>query len=308
MGKLLIALLAPALVVAASASAAGFEVVGHRGARGLRPENTIPAFVEGVKAGATAVEADVVVTKDRHVVVSHERRLADLQCRGPYIGRFVKNLTLAQVRRMDCGRRDAHDGLSKTQVPVPGAHIPRLDQLLRLVRPARRVRILLEIKFDAVAPRETVGRRAYAEEVTAAIRKARMVGRVTVQSYDWGALREVARREPRLGLMALASALTVYPGSPWLGGAQVPSGPFQGGLAVAADNAGFDGLSPAAAEISPGLLSAAHARGLGVVPYTVDSPAQMRGLIAMGVDGLISDYPDRLRSEADAAGAALARR
>ena len=294
-----------AVVASASAQAAGFEVVGHRGARGLRAENTIPAFQEAVRVGATAVELDVVIARNGFVVVSHERRISPLQCRGTGVGRLVKNLTFEQLLRLDCGTRGADDGLAQTQVPVPGAHVPLLDQILRLVGQGR-TRVIVELKVDPTRRRETLAAKPFARRVVTTLRKARMLRRTTVQSYDWGALREVARLEPRLRLMALASSKTVYPGSPWLGGVRVRRDPFPYGLAGAVQRAGFDAVSPDAAKVSPELIFSAHFRGLEVLPYTVNAPAEMRRLVEMGVDGLVSDYPDRLRRAVQEAKAPIA--
>lgn len=296
-----------AVLASASAQAAGFEVVGHRGTRGLRPENTIPAFKEAVRIGATAIELDVVITRDNQVVVSHERRISSLQCRGPGVGRFVKNLTVDQLRRLDCGTRGVDDTFARTEVAVPGAHIPRLEQILRLVR-HRRTRVIVDLKLDPTRRRETVAAKAFAERVVATLRDARMVRRTTVQAFNWGALRRVARLEPRLRLMALANADTVYPGSPWLGGVSVKGEPFRTGLASAVQRAGFDAVSPSASEVSPELVYGAHSRGLEVVPFTVNSTEKIRSLVAMGVDGLVSDYPNRLRRTVRGAGVAIARR
>lgn len=308
MRRPLAAILAVAAFAPAAAQAAGFEVVGHRGARGLRPENTIAGFAEAVRVGATAVEADVVITHDRHVVVSHERRLRPLQCTGPYEGRLIRTITLAQLWRMDCGTRHADDSLSRTQVAVPGSHMPALSQILRLVRPSRRTRVIVELKLDPTLPRETFGTKAFADRVVATIRRERMVRRTTVQSFDWAGLRAVARLEPRLRLTALASTSTVYPHSPWLDGAYVRGDPFKGGLSGAVYRAGFDAVSPAAAQLTPELLYGAQSRGVEVIPYTVDSEARMRELIAMGVNGIVTDYPDRLRATARRMGVVIARR
>src|SRR4051794_30752913 len=101
------AVLALAAVLAAPAGA--FQLIGHRGARGLAPENTLPGFMLAMRLGVSAVETDAVVTRDHQVVLAHDLRVNGDVCRGPYVGRFFKNLTAAQVHRLDCGRRRAHD-------------------------------------------------------------------------------------------------------------------------------------------------------------------------------------------------------
>lgn len=131
--------------------------------------------------------------------------------------------------------------------------------------------------------------------------------RTTVQSFDWGMLREVRRLAPRLRLMGLANRRTAYRGSPWLGGVSLKRDPFPTGVTSAARRAGFDALDLPYTAITPELVDGAHRRGLKVLPYTVDDPDRMRELIATGVDGIISDYPDRLRQTARRAGRRIAR-
>lgn len=284
------------LVVAPAAQA--FEVIGHRGAAGLRPANTLPAFQYGLQLGATAVEGDVGVTRDHQVVVRHDRRISGLQCSGPAVGRYIENLTLSQLRGLDCGTRT----LYATQQPVPGAHVPTLGQLLRVVRPTA-ARVLVDVKHDPTRPRETVSRAAFARAVVHQMRRQRMRRRATVQSFDWGVLRAIGRLDRRIRLVALASPQTIHRGSRWLGGVRLRGGPFGRGLASAAKRAGFDGLCLPYRKATPGLIGAIHGRGMRAYAYTVDAPERMATLIARGIDGIVTDYPDRLLEVATSTGA-----
>lgn len=288
-----------AVALAATAvPASAFEVIGHRGAGGLRPENTIPAFQYGLQVGATAVEADVGVTRDRRVVVSHETRISGLHCSGPEVGHFVKNLTLGQLRDLDCGSRT----ILSTQRPVPGAHIPTLGQLLRVVRPTAG-RTFVDVKHDPTHPRESVSRQAFARAVVHVLRRQRMRRRATAQSFDWGVLRAIGRLDHRIRLVALASPRTIHRGSSWLGGVRLRGGPFGRGLASAAKRAGFDGLCLPYRKATPVLIGAIHGRGMRACAYTVDAPERMATLIGRGVDGIVSNYPGRLLEVARGAGA-----
>src|SRR6478672_12377057 len=107
MKKMLAALLALSAVtaVAEAASAHAFDLEGHRGTRGLRPENTLAAFGKALQIGVTTLELDTGVTKDGVVLVSHERRISSLECQGPYVGKLIHELTYAQVQQLDCGTR-----------------------------------------------------------------------------------------------------------------------------------------------------------------------------------------------------------
>jgi glycerophosphoryl diester phosphodiesterase len=259
-----------------AADAHGFGVIGHRGARGLAPENTLVGFMKAAEVGADTVEADVTLTRDRHVIVRHEIRVSRDVCRGPNQGRFFKNLTLRQVRRLDCGMDAA-----------PGAHVPELGQVYRAVPGT--VRVLVEPKTNPYLARYTFSVGTVARRVVRAIRRERAVRRTTVQSFDWRMLRAVGRIEPRLRLQALASGFHMFPGTRWAGGvnsvAEVPA---------AAQAAGFDAIALPRLQVTPTLLTDAHARGLRVVAFTIDDPAKMTALIGLGADAIITDYPDRL--------------
>jgi glycerophosphoryl diester phosphodiesterase len=268
--------MAGTLLAVSAADAAAFDVIGHRGARGLAPENTLVGFMKGAEVGATTVEADVTLTRDRQVIVRHEMRVSRDVCRGPNQRRFFKNLTLRQVRRLDCGMEAA-----------PGAHVPELGQVYRAV--PKSVRVLVEPKTNPYVPRYTFPVGTVARRVVRTIRGARAVRRTTVQSFDWRMLRAIGRIEPRLRLQGLASGITVFPGTRWAGGvgavAQIPA---------AAQLAGLDAVALPRLNVTPELLADAHARRLRVVAFTIDDPAKMSALIGLGADGIVTDYPDRL--------------
>src|SRR4051794_5531193 len=142
--RLTAALVTLLTVWAATPAAGAFEIIAHRGARGYAPENTIPAFMSALRIGVSAIEVDVLTSRDGRVIVRHDARVSRTLCTGGYAGRYYKNLTFRQVQRLDCGTRHLADRLAGTQHPVPGAHVPALAQLFRLGRPTG-VRYLVEI-------------------------------------------------------------------------------------------------------------------------------------------------------------------
>src|SRR6185312_12129838 len=105
-------------------------VHGHRGARALRPENTIPAFEYAIAAGADALELDLAVTRDNVLVVSHDPVLHPPICTGPRAGAIIRDLTLAELGEWDCGALQNPD--FPRQTPIPGTSIPTLDEVLAL--------------------------------------------------------------------------------------------------------------------------------------------------------------------------------
>lgn len=183
--------------------------------------------------------------------------------------------------------------------------MPLLCQVGALLqeRGADPVGINLEIKYDAVAAasREAgtvTAREDFVEVVAAAIRIDGLVARTSIQCFDWGVLALVGTVEPGLRRNVLASDHYLQPGqpgaSPWLAGLDIDDVP--GGLAQAAAEAGFDAISPVHGITDEVLVEAAHDVGLAVIPYTVDDLATMRTLVGIGVDGLITNHPDRLRA------------
>ena len=320
----LAALAAPMLSpTAAAAPPRPFDLQAHRGGLGLTVESTLPAFAKALELGVSTLELDVQVTEDQVAVVTHDRRVSGQKCRDtapaapgdpefPYVGRYVKTLTLAQVRTLDCGslRQAAHPD----QELHPGERMPTLSQVLALVDAfkARDVTLNIETKVEAGAPAETAPREQFVQEVVTDVRRAGLVDQVTVQSFDWGALMRMREVEPRFPLVALTNRdfLQVdQPGaSPWLGGLDIDD--FGDSLVRAAASFGASAISPVhgfpqdGKVTDPGyepyvtraMVQEAHAADLAVIPWTVDDRPTMASLMDKGVDGLITDYPDRLRT------------
>jgi glycerophosphoryl diester phosphodiesterase len=291
---------------------AGFDSQGHRGTRGLRPENTLAAFGKALQIGVTTLELDTGVSKDGVVIVSHERRASSLECQGAYLGQLWKDLTLAQIKTLDCGTRNppnpATDPFVGTQEAVPGTRMPTLAEVFALVSRygADRVEFNIETKLDPTLPGETVDPVTFARRVTETIARSGMTSRTTLQSFDWRTLVEARKVLPQLRTVALAQAPTIFPGTPWTAGVEVSSStPFVEEVARDAKSIGAAVLSPRYQDLTDSLVEAAHHRGLRVVPWTINDPAQMVEAIDRGVDGIITDYPDRLRSVLAAKGMPL---
>jgi glycerophosphoryl diester phosphodiesterase len=305
--KAVVAALAAATLCGAAAdaaSAAGFDLEAHRGGRGLRPENTLASFGNALALGVTTLELDTGVTKDGVVVVSHERRISALECGGDpknkYIGKLIHDLTYAQIRTLDCGVRGADDAFRATQEAVPGTRMPKLSQVFALAARygADDVRFNIETKIDPTVPGDTVGPDAFARKVIAEIQKAHVAKRSLLQSFDWRTLKVAQKVAPSLRTVALAQPSNVTPGSKWTAGIAIPSKTTfdDGRLArIVAKELRADVLSPVATSTTPRLIKSSHNYGLPIVPWTVNEKSDMAKLVDLGVDGLITDYPDRLR-------------
>ena len=302
----------------AVASADGFDLEAHRGGRGLRPENTLASFGKALQLGVTTLELDTGITKDGVVVVSHERRISKLECGGdpnnPYIGKLVHELTYAQIRTLDCGSRHpdnpAADPFVGTQEAIPGTRMPKLSDVFALAARygAKHVQFNIETKIDPTQPGDTVDPDTFARKVIEQIRQAGVTRQSLLQSFDWRTLKVARTVEPSLRRVALAQPSTIYPGTPWTAGIEITSPtPFDdGSVALAARrDLKADVLSPIATSTTPTLIGTSHRLGMPVIPWTVNEKADMAKLIDAGVDGLITDYPDRLRDVLSSKGIAV---
>ncbi len=311
-----------ALAFASACSNTGFDLQGHRGARALRPENTLAGFAHALAIGVTTLELDCGVTKDGVVVVSHDRALNPDHTRDA-AGRFLdapgaqlRALTYAELQQYDVGRsRPGSDYAAHfpEQQPVDGERIPRLADVFALVQKSGNgvVRFNIETKIDPTQPDTTVAPEAFVAALVEVIRAAGMESRATIQSFDWRTLVLARKLAPEIGVVALTDqqpdedTMEVgKPGaSPWLGGFDVDD--YEGSVPRTVLALGARVWSPHALDLDPRTISEAHGLGLAVVPWTVNDPQDMERAIALGVDGLITDYPDRLRSVLESKGIAV---
>ena len=218
----------------------------------------------------------------------------------------MSRLSSEQLRTLDCG--SLTQPAWPDQRAVPGEPMPFFDEVLALAAATPDVRVNVEVKFDVVHPRETAPRARFVEKTLDAVRRAGMLDRVSVQSFDWQVLRMVGWAEARVHRYALANEAHLEIGRPgrsvWLGGLDIDD--VHGDLVAAVAELGFDAVSPSYdGLVTPGLVEQAHARGIAVVPYTVDDPETMARFVDLGIDGFITNYPDRARQVLAAAGRAL---
>lgn len=261
-----------ALAAALSAAAPRIAVHGHRGARAVLPENTLPAFEYAIRAGVDAVELDVVATRDNVLVVSHDQALNPSICKAPGGSRLIRELSLEQVRRWDCGSL-RHPQFPK-QRPVPGARIPTLDQVLALAGQGD-FRFTIEPKSFPQRPQNAPPVNEFARMLVDAVRRRGLEARVTMMCSDLALLRAVKRLDPSLRLAAIC---TRWPN-------EFVEKCRQAGAQVVALNQRL---------ITPEVVRTAHDAGLTVLSWTSNEPAEWERLIEAGVDEIGSDDPAAL--------------
>jgi glycerophosphoryl diester phosphodiesterase len=265
-------------------TASAFDLQGHRGARGHAPENTLPGFERALAIGVDTLELDVGVTRDGVVVIHHDRRLNPDLARGPD-GKWVvapaptiHSLSFEELKRFDVGRiRPGSEYAQRFphQKAIDGTKIPGLQELFAVA--GSRVKFNIETKLVPEAPDETLPPEPFARAVIAEVRKAGVAKRTTIQSFDFRTLAVVQREAPEITTAYLTSGKK---------GEAIPRLVHDAKGAI---------WSPNFQDLDAATLALARRLGLKVIPWTVNEPADIARVIAMQVDGIISDYPDRVR-------------
>lgn len=267
---------------------AAFDLQGHRGARGLMPENTVPAMLKALEIGVTTLELDVVITADRQVLVSHESWMnADIcldsngremsNSRGKQLN--IYQLRYNDITNFDCGSKKLSRFPDQEKRPV---HKPLLDDLIEVCERYTRERRLPPVRYNIEIKSSPAGDRKdhplpdeFADLVLRVIQQRNITDRATIQSFDIRPLQYLNQLNAPVKLAYLTEN--------------------EDDIAFITKKLGFipDVFSPAYKLVDKELITASRQLQMLVIPWTVNETADMEKLIKMGVDGLITDYPDR---------------
>jgi len=289
------------------------EIQGHRGARGLWPENTLAGFAGALTLGVSTLELDCGMTRDGVVVVTHDPELNPDITRD-VLGRFltatgapIVGLTFAELQSYDVGRLNpasAYAARFPQQRPVDGERIPRLREVLTLARTrgGGRVRVAIEVKTFPERPQLTATPEVFAAALKTDLEATGTATMVCIMAFDWQVLSAVQRLMPGVATAALteeqAGDDTVRIGaarpSPWLGGLDPKR--FGNSVVRLVKASGATIWGPDFQDLDAARVADAHAQGLRVVPWTVNQEADMERLLGFGVDGMTTDRPDLLRA------------
>lgn len=233
-------------------------IIGHRGGRGIAPENTLASFQLAVDLGIDGVEFDVQRTKDGHLIVFHDENVERVT---DGTG-MVEDLTLDELKRLDVGR--------KFDERFAGERIPTLDEAFAFLKKTDLL-LFLEMKEPWRYP-------GIEEQIVAAIRKFDLVERVQVRSFYHDALHTIFHTHPDIPLSSL-----------WLD--RLPTD----------DEVTFKTVNALYSLYTPGAIAHLHSRGQKATAWVVDDLDVAKLLIAEGIDGLTTDYPDQLVALVDGA-------
>ncbi|UCB47925.1 MAG: glycerophosphodiester phosphodiesterase [Deltaproteobacteria bacterium] len=291
-----------------------FYVIGHRGAAGLAPENTLAGFSKALEIGVDGVELDVQLSADGIAVVYHDFRLKPDITRtaeGEWLERGnrlpIKDLTLEELKRYDVGRLKPGTPYADRypdQMPVDGERVPTLREVVLLLKGGEedKTQLWIEIKTSPEEPEISQSPESVADAVVGILRKEEFSARTMILSFDWRALVHVQKTAPEIPTVYL-SPMGMYrtsfrpgqPGpSPWTAGFNVAD--FDGSMPLAVKAAGGRYWAPNHMTITSSLVQEAHGLGLKVFVWAPDSRHQMRRLMDMGVDGIMTNRPDMLKS------------
>ncbi|HEX5668358.1 MAG TPA: glycerophosphodiester phosphodiesterase [Chitinophagaceae bacterium] len=266
-----------------------FDKQGHRGCRGLMPENTIPAMLRAIDLGVTTLEMDISVSRDKKAVVSHDpwfNSMISTTPEGKYINASEEKkyalyqMDYAEIRKWDVGLKP-HPLYAKQQKMA--AYKPLLDELIDSAELYAHRKGIKPLYYNIETKCSPAGDGIYhpgPEEFTdlvmEVIIRKKIVKRTIIQSFDERTLQVLHRKYP--------TVKTAY----------LIEGTEKNTVAQNIDKLGFrpDIYSPEYRLVTPELISYCHANGMKVIPWTVNDAGQIRKLQEMGVDGIISDYPD----------------
>jgi len=288
-------------------------IIGHRGAAGLAPENTLAAFARACELGVDGIELDVLVSADGELVVHHDFRLKPEIARtadGNWISSAsppaVKDLTVAQLKAYDVGRlqpKTSYAGRYPEQSPVDGERIPTFKQVIELFKKSCNpsARLFVEIKTSPEEQALTPPPEAVSDQVLRMLKEEGIAERTWVLSFDWRNLVHIQKIAPELVTVYLTVSTPAVntlkpnqPGpSPWMAGFDIDD--FNGSAPRAVKAAGGRVWSPFFKNLSQESLEEARRLGVEVSVWTPDGPEDLKQMIRIKVDAITTNRPDVLK-------------
>lgn len=275
-----------------------FDLQSHRGGRGEHTEESRAAFEHSLDLGVTTLELDIHMSADGVPVVWHDAAIQDDKCTGDAVGDDIHDLTWDQIQGLNCNL--ALDGFPDA-VHGDDNRILQLSDVFDIAERDPQVHFNIETKIEAEDPERSAPGQEYVDAILDAADEAGTTDRITVQSFDWSSLPLVRERDPQVPLVALWDDSTWTSGSPYLG--PVDYDAVGGDVIEGARQLDVEVLSPGYEAVEPeSFVPEAQEAGFTVVPWTVNEAEDMERWIDAGADGVITDYPTRLKDILDERG------
>ena len=287
-------------------SAGIIRVVGHRGARGLFPENSMVGFENILKLGVNLIELDIVLANDKTPIITHNHTLNPFTSRdvnGEFVNENIKvsSLTVEQIKNYEIGRLDLNSNYGKRfpeQAPLDGIYMPTLQELFEKMQQPEfeQVRLMVEIKSEP--DYSSQDKENIASLVTKQIRDANLVNKVLLHSFDWLLLSKCRKKDPEI----ITSFLTKKgyqnecknhrPSQVYM----QDSAEHSNAVFKKINALGGSVWCPYFKDITRDRVLCARENNLIVVVWTVNEPDDIAAMIELGVDAIITDYPPRVMS------------
>lgn len=291
-------------------------IYGHRGARGLSPENSLPAYNTCLNIGVDYVDMDVHLTKDKVIVVTHDFTLnPDLtrDTQGEWIDAknppLIKDLTFAQLQKYDIGQLKPiteYSNYFPYQHAVNKTKISSLEDVINYVKKhSPQVKFQIEIKTDPEHPDYSFSPQEIAQETVKVLQKTQISDKTELQSFDWRVLKEIQKLDPSIATAYLTDKeisdnmknFDPKVAGLWSDGKLLKD--YKNSIPYMIAKLGGKIWGPESKELNAKLVQEAHYLGLKVVPWSMvdslDDPKEINRMIDIGVDGIISDRPDIVR-------------
>lgn len=247
------------------------------------------AFQHSLDMGVSTLELDIVLTRDNVPAVWHDPVLLVEKC-DLRVGELVHDLTFAELQQVECAKLLPDFPCAEV---VEGNRIIALSEVFELAK-GYDVHFNIETKIEADHPEMCASPHEFVEAILDTVFAYGVQEKVMIQSFDWRTFPLVFARDPKIPLVALWDETTWHPGTTW--------GPYTPNIIDAALSNNITVLSPDFKLVDAALIAEAHAHGLRVVPWTVNDDEDFQQLIELGVDGIITDYPARLKEVLDSRG------
>lgn len=285
------------------------RVYGHRGARGVLPENSIESFEYLAGIGIQAVEFDIQLSADGELVLMHDPLLPDYYVRdsaGVWLkapGPKIMDIEFAELSGYDIGRSRPESAYSERypeQQAIDGVRIPSLKMVFDWLRQHPEMLANIEVKSYANRDDWSAPPEVLAGSLGQLITQAELENEVVVSSFDWRVLHALKKEFPDVPRAYLTyferpeppMQPNIFSGSPWMGGLELP-GDHESVVSLIAAEGGV-AWCPFFADITAASLAAAHSAGLAVNVWTVNDVTDIARMRQLGVDGIITDYPERV--------------